>query len=371
MNIYRIGDLIFKGPEWKCFENFIWNDTNIAPDCECHYVTFVPVDEDMVSTVYPQSYFNVLELKTGGWIYEWPDHTLYCKVSADYKHLEIAQIHADYTDEVRMIQLIRTALECLAIQNGKIAFHSACVEKDGEAVLFTGFSGTGKSTRAGRWVDTLDAQWISGDRPLIDCVYGTVHGAPWDGKEQIFRNVSMKIKAIMVLHRSSYTRIRQLTKKQMRTYLMQQAFIPMWDTETARIALYNIFRLMRNVPVYGWLCDWTEEAAEESYQILYYHTESIYKEDIQMKLKQGFTVRNVVGEYIVMPTGENIKNFDGSVILNDVSAFLVKHLQNPITKEDLLGLLLDEYEVERERAEQDLDKFLDTLKSYDMLDMMD
>ena len=73
----------------------------------------------------------------------------------------------------------------------------------------------------------------------------------------------------------------------------------------------------------------------------------------------------------VQKTGENIKNFDGSIILNDVSAFLVKHMQNPITKEDLLGLVLDEYEVERERAEQDLDKFLETLKSYDMIDMMD
>ena len=35
------------------------------------------------------------------------------------------------------------------------------------------------------------------------------------------------------------------------------------------------------------------------------------------------------------------------------------------------AMLLDEYEVERERAEQDLDKFLETMKSYDMIDMMD
>ena len=128
---------------------------------------------------------------------------------------------------------------------------------------------------------------------------------------------------------------------------------------------------MKNVPIYQMLCDRTHEAAEESYQLLYHPTEAYYKEEILVKLKQGFTVRNVVGEYIMMPTGENIKYFDGSIILNDVSAFLVKHMQNPITKEDLLSLVLDEYEVERERAEQDLDKFLETLKSYDMIDMMD
>ena len=371
MYIYRIGDLYFKGPEWKCFKNFIYDEDGVTPDCEAVYMPYEPVSNDAVEAVYPQSYFNVLVCKNGGWIYELPDHTMYCHVSKDYRHFVIRQVENDYSDEVRMVQLVRTALECLSIQQGKIAFHSACVEKDGEAVLFTGFSGTGKSTRAQCWVDTLDAQWISGDRPLIDCGKGMVYGVPWDGKEQIFRNVTMKIKGLMVLHRSSYTRIRHLTKKQMRSFLLQQTFIPMWDTETANMAIFNVFRLMKNVPIYQLLCDRTHEAAEESYQLLYHSTEAYYKEEILVKLKQGFTVRNVVGEYIMMPTGENIKNFDGSIILNDVSAFLVKHMQNPITKEDLLGLVLDEYKVDRERAEQDLDKFLETMKSYDMIDMMD
>ena len=50
-------------------------------------------------------------------------------------------------------------------------------------------------------------------------------------------------------------------------------------------------------------------------------------------------------------------------MLNELSAFLLKHLEEPTGKEELLNLLLDEYEVEKKRAEKDLElilkKFMD------------
>ena len=55
-----------------------------------------------------------------------------------------------------------------------------------------------------------------------------------------------------------------------------------------------------------------------------------------MKAKPGFILRNVVDEYILMPTGDNIGQFNGTVLLNEVSAFVWGKLQNPLSKEDLL-----------------------------------
>ena len=43
-----------------------------------------------------------------------------------------------------------------------------------------------------------------------------------------------------------------------------------------------------------------------------------------------------------MPTGDNIAKFDGAVVLNEVSAFLFRQLNNPVSRDDLLAALLNE-----------------------------
>lgn len=87
-----------------------------------------------------------------------------------------------------------------------------------------------------------------------------------------------------------------------------------------------------------------------------------------MKAKQGFVLRNVVDEYILMPTGDNIGKFNGTVLLNEVSAFVWEKMQNPISKADLLQAILDEYEVEKTVAAADLDALLKTLKEYNVIE---
>ena len=87
-----------------------------------------------------------------------------------------------------------------------------------------------------------------------------------------------------------------------------------------------------------------------------------------MKAKSGFVLRNVVDEYILMPTGDNIGKFNGTVLLNAVSAFVWEKLQNPISREELLKAILDEFEVEKAVASADLDALLETLKGYDVIE---
>lgn len=87
-----------------------------------------------------------------------------------------------------------------------------------------------------------------------------------------------------------------------------------------------------------------------------------------MKAKQGFVLRNVVDEYILMPTGDNIGRFNGTVLLNEVSAFVWEKLQNSISKADLLQAILDEYEVEKSIAAADLEALLKTLKDYNVIE---
>lgn len=87
-----------------------------------------------------------------------------------------------------------------------------------------------------------------------------------------------------------------------------------------------------------------------------------------MKARDGFVLRTIVDEYMIMPTGANISQFDGTVVLNEVSAFIWEKLQQPVTREMLLAALLAEYDVTPAVAEKDLDALLQRLAEYGLLE---
>ena len=266
----------------------------------------------------------------------------------------------DGLDSAILRFLLRTAFECRFCHEGIVSLHAACVELDGCAVAFTGRSGTGKSTRARAWVEGLGAQFISGDRPAIrlEANGSTACGVPWDGKEQIFRDVEVPLKCILEVRRSPLNYVRRLSQEQARQVIVQQSFIPMWDTEAAVMAMANIHALIRKTPVYRVFCGPSAQDAKAIHDILINHPERIRKEKNDMKIKKGFVLRNVVDEYIVMPTGDNIAKFEGAVVLNEVSAFIFKQLENSVSRDDLLAALLNEFEVDEATAAADLDALL-------------
>jgi hypothetical protein len=77
-----------------------------------------------------------------------------------------------------------------------------------------------------------------------------------------------------------------------------------------------------------------------------------------MKIKDGYLLREVAGNYIVVAVGEAVKEFNGVINLNDTGAFLWRILQDGATEEELLNALLTEYEVEKELAEKDVKAFV-------------
>lgn len=87
-----------------------------------------------------------------------------------------------------------------------------------------------------------------------------------------------------------------------------------------------------------------------------------------MKLKDGFELTELGGDFMLIPTGNNIVEFGGSVVLNDVSAFLLEKMKAPVTRDELLELLLAEYEVEKERAAGDLDQILKTFQEMGIVE---
>lgn len=282
------------------------------------------------------------------------------KTDRCYSRIEKA-IYEQSEEEIPNFRfLLRTAFECRFCYEGIVSLHAACVELDGFAVAFTGKSGLGKSTRARAWVEGLGAQFISGDRPAVrlekdGCV---ACGVPWDGKEQIFRDVERPLKCILEVRRSPANYVRRLSEEQARQVIMQQSFIPMWDTDAAVMAIANVRGLIRKTPVYRVFCGAEAEDARAIYDILINHPEQMRKEEKEMKIRDGFVLRNVVDEFIVMPTGENIAKFEGAVVLNEVSAFVFRQLENAVSRDDLLTAIVNEFDVDEVTAAADLDELL-------------
>ena len=289
---------------------------------------------------------------------------------ADYRRVQVVCPDDALLVSDSALDLLRIPIECRFIHESIVSLHAACVEDGSCAVCFTGDSGVGKSTRAKTWVDALGAEFISGDRPAVRLEEnGSVAcGVPWDGKEQIFRNVERPLHAILEVRRAPFTRLRRLSAEQAYRVLVRQCFIPMWDPDTAALAMVNVKRLCRITPVYRLFCGPDAEAARETRRILFDCPEEIQEELPDMKIREGFVLRNVADEHMVMPTGENVGKFGGAVVLSDVAAFVFEQLKRPVSREDLLSLILAEYDVDAETATADLDALLAQFREMNLLE---
>ena len=61
-------------------------------------------------------------------------------------------------------------------------------------------------------------------------------------------------------------------------------------------------------------------------------------------------------------------DFNGIINLNETGAFLFEILQTGADKKELLDKMLSEYEVTSEKAEKDIDIFIQKLKDADILE---
>lgn len=362
MYYYQIAEMVIKS-EYKLssFEAFICGEAN--PNIVIEKTDKLPSPE----TDFMSGSIIHRRLKDGWFFHGKNTDRIGVYVSFDYSHIKILGVADDTVSICGMLEwYIRIAVECMLARRGYVSLHSAAVEVNGEAFAFTGPSGLGKSTRAEAWINGVDAKLINGDRPLIDVRNGALYGVPWDGKEQCFRNVHYPIKAICEIRRSDSVYVRKMTFVQRRKILMRQSFLPMWDTDTAAIQMINISKLAKTVNIVRIFCGPNEDDAKKLYNEL--QKNNYLEEKKDMIAKQGFILRNVVDEHILMPTGDNIGVFCGSVVMNDVSAFVWEKLQNPISKDDLLQAVLDEFDVDKDKAERDLDVLLFNLKEYGVIE---
>lgn len=85
-----------------------------------------------------------------------------------------------------------------------------------------------------------------------------------------------------------------------------------------------------------------------------------------MKLKNGFVLREVAGEIVVIPSGEDL-DLNMMITLNDTGRFLWEKLEAGAETDMLVQDLLKEYDVDEATAQTAVDAFIARLKELDFL----
>lgn len=86
-----------------------------------------------------------------------------------------------------------------------------------------------------------------------------------------------------------------------------------------------------------------------------------------MKIKNGFMLKKVGGQNVVVALSEASRSFNGIIRLNDTGVFLWQKLQQETSEEQLLAALTAEYDIGEEQAKSDIAEFIAALRKAALL----
>ena len=87
-----------------------------------------------------------------------------------------------------------------------------------------------------------------------------------------------------------------------------------------------------------------------------------------MKIKDGYVLRKVADNWVVLPVGQASVNLNGMLSLNESGVLLWQQLKEGSDRESLVDALLSAYEVSRDEAAADVDSFIASLLQLGCLD---
>ena len=88
-----------------------------------------------------------------------------------------------------------------------------------------------------------------------------------------------------------------------------------------------------------------------------------------MRIKTQFILQQVVDEYLLVPIGSEAERLHGVITLNSTGAFLWEKLAGGVSeKEELVDLLMSDYNIDANTANADVQSFINELSSFGCLE---
>lgn len=193
------------------------------------------------------------------------DKDPHLRVSHRGKSHQVQMLERSYSGGVTASTVLNAlALEHLIARNEGFVFHCSYIERDGEAILFTAPSGTGKSTQADLWNTLRGTPIINGDRAVIRVENGRLLacGIPFSGSSTYCENRTLPLKTIVYLSQAPETTIRKLRGYEAFSKLWEGVSVNTWDKEDMEAVSRTVQQTAANVPVYHLACTPDESAVK-------------------------------------------------------------------------------------------------------------
>jgi hypothetical protein len=73
-----------------------------------------------------------------------------------------------------------------------------------------------------------------------------------------------------------------------------------------------------------------------------------------MKIKEGFMLREIAGQWVVVPLGERVVEFNAIMTLNETGVVIWKGMEEDSSEDDLVQAILTEYTIDEDTARADI-----------------
>ena len=230
-----------------------------------------------------------------GWklTFEKPDIQVFQQGELEARKLAVGSMEASYAlyqekreneIEVYFLESIKQELNidtifvsCLALEKhfakrGAHILHSCFLHYKGQAILFSGPSGIGKSTHAHLWCQYIeDTHVVNGDRCLI---YKNENGEyvasawPVCGSSGICLTETYPLKAIVFMGQAPNNEVISVRPMQLFKQLSSQITINWWNKQQVSHTLDDLQQMLGKVNMCNYICNLTEEAPNKLYNEL-------------------------------------------------------------------------------------------------------
>ena len=152
----------------------------------------------------------------------------------------------------------------LLLTKSVLHLHSSFVLYNGQALVFTGPSGIGKTTQAELWRDFQGAEIINGDACLLRELEDGWHafGTPVHGSSPYCENKDAPLAALVALEQGPENRLERLDSFAALTACLPEFYRPQMDPATQDIFWGAVDSLFRKTPVYRLVCRPDRDATE-------------------------------------------------------------------------------------------------------------
>lgn len=87
-----------------------------------------------------------------------------------------------------------------------------------------------------------------------------------------------------------------------------------------------------------------------------------------MNIKKKLLKRQIAGDAFLVPIGKEVYDSNGLFLLSEVGEFIWDRLAQAQGVDDILKAILEEYDVDEAVARQDVEAFLEKLRTMEIID---